>query len=325
MSTSQPSDPPREASAATVVVLDGADDGAARRVAAAVVAGLAVLAAVIVIVLLLRPTDGAAGPSTAAPPPPEPDRPVSIALLPDVVAPGDIMTAMLVAHEVNDLVFGIAVDVERWDGEQWRPAGVAALCLAEWSCVGTVTDRLEAVEGIGLTALSPEIPGSTTLLSTEGLGEGWYRIVQPAALDEGTATGIFQVRRDAPAAPPQPGSDEVRLGVVPALVPPDGGLVRVVTEVPAGSDGVLTAEDVESVDDALDPTALVQRWDGAQWLDVTEVPVQDREADRGVEWGAPALLPELDEGSYRLLRTRDGEPVWGVFTVRSDAPTLSAR
>ena len=60
----------------------------------------------------------------------------------------------------------------------------------------------------------------------------------------------------------------------------------------------------------LSPTALVQRWDGAQWVDVTEVAVGERDADLGAEWGSPAVAGARG-GSYRVSRGS----AWGVFTV----------
>ena len=296
--------------------------GRRRRATVRAGAGLAAIAAVLVVVLITQPRGGALGPAVTTRPPPEPARPVAVQVVPGVVAPGDVVTAVLVASEASDLTFGIAAEVDRWDGDEWRRAGVAALCLVEWQCVGAVTDRLDAVEAIGLSAV-PGTPGPATVLGTDGLGDGWYRLVQRAALDRGIATGVFEVRTGALAGPPLPAQDDVRLTVEPALVPPEGGLARVVTHVPAGDDGMLTAEDIEEVDGSLDASALVQRWDGKQWLDVVDVPVQQREPDRGVEWGSPVLLPVLDEGPYRLLRARaDGSPLWGAFTVTAAAPAL---
>lgn len=313
----------RFADVAPVILVDPAPvvrRGRRRRTAARIGGALGVVAAVLVVVLVVRPGGGAVGP-VSTPPSPEPTRPVAIQVVPQVVAPGGVVTAVLVAGEANDLTFGIAADVDRWDGSAWQRAGVTALCLVEWQCVGTVTDRLGGVEDIGLGA-APGTPGPATVLSTEGLADGWYRLTQ-TAWPEGVATGVFEVRTGAPAGAPQPSTEEERLTVDPVLVPPAGGQVRVVTQVPPGDDGTLTAEDIEEVDASLDPTAQVQRWDGEQWLDVAEVPVGQRATDLGAEWGSPVALPALDEGSYRLLRARAGaQPLWGVFTVTTGAPAL---
>ena len=295
--------------------------GRRRRAVARAASGLGAAAAVLAVVLLVRPGGAMTGPAVTAPPP-EPERSVAIEVLPGVVEPGAVVTAVLVATEPNSLTFGVAAEVDRWDGREWRRAGVVGLCLVEWQCVGTVTSQLDGVNDIGLSA-APGTPGEATVLSTEGLTEGWYRLVQRAALGAGVATGVFEIRTDALAAPPLPAEDEVRLTVDPVLVPPEGGVARVVTQVPAGPDGTLTAEDIEEVDGALDPSALVQRWDGEGWVDVVDVPVQGREADLGVEWGSPVALPPLEEGSYRLVRTWPGEQApWGVFTVATGAPPL---
>lgn len=293
-----------------------------RRAAVRAASGLGAVVAVLAVVLLVRPGGVATGPAVTGPPPPEPDRAVALQVLPEVVEPGAVVTAVLVASEANSLTFGVAAEVDRWDGREWRRAGVVGLCLVDWQCVGTVTSQLDGVNDIGLSAV-PGTPGEATLLSTEGLTEGWYRLVQRAALGGGVATGVFEIRTGALAAPPLPAEDEVRLTVDPVLVPPEGGVARVVTQVPAGPDGTLTAEDIEEVDGALDASALVQRWDGEGWVDVVDVPVLAREVDLGVEWGSPVVLPALEEGSYRLVRTWPGESApWGVFTVTAGAPPL---
>lgn len=293
-----------------------------RRAVTRAVAAVGAAAAVLAVVLLVRPGEPWTGPPADAPPPAEPGRAVSLAVLPRTVAPGDVVTAVLVANHPNDLTFGVEADVERWDGRAWRRAGVTGLCLAEWSCVSTVTDRLEGSESIGLGA-APGSPGPATLLSTEGLADGWYRLVQHAALRKGVATGVFEVRRDAAPAPPLPDPNGLRLVVEPPLVPPEGGLAAVITWVPAGDDGSLTAEEIEAVDRSFDPAVLVQRWDGDGWLDVVSVPTRERDDELGVEWGSPVTLPRLDEGAYRLVRTRaDGTDAWGVLFVVPGAPAL---
>ena len=298
--------------------------GRRRRAMARAGASLGVAALVLAVVLVARPGAWSTGPAVTTPPPLAVSEPVALQVLPAVVAPGGVVTVVLVASAPNDLVFGVAAEVERWDGRGWRRTGAALLCLVEWACVGSIQSRLDAVEAIGLSASSPDEPGIATVLSTEGLDDGWYRLVQEAAgPDAGVATGVFEVRTDALAAPPHPEKQGVRLAVVPALVPPAGGVVQVSTQVPADAGGNLSAEDIEEVDSALDPSVLIQRWDGEEWVDVVDAPVGERAADLGVEWGSPVNLPELDEGSYRLLRTWAGqEAPWGVFTVATGAPAL---
>ena len=276
-----------------------------------------VFVAILAAALVMRPWGGSSDPATMVSPPPEPSRPVEMQVVPDRVTPGDVVTVVLHANADNGLTFGVAAELERWDGAEWRPAGEVGLCLVEWGCVGTVTSRLEAVAAIGLGAV-PGRPGPSTLMSTDGLSDGWYRVTQLAALGEGVATGVFEVRTGSNAAPPAPPGDEVRLSVEPALVSPDGGLVRVATLVPSGPDGNLTAEDIEQADASLASSALVQRWDGRAWLDVVDVSVEPREPSLGPEWGSRVTLPPLEEGSYRLVRERAGEPsAWGLFAVIS--------
>lgn len=308
---------------APVILVDPAPvvrRGRRRRTAVRLGSGVGAVALVLAAVLLIRP--GAAPSPVTAPPTPEAPGPVALQVVPEVLAPGGVVTAVLVAVEPNEATFGIAAEVDRWDGQEWDRVGETALCLVEWQCVATVTDRLDAVEDIGLGA-TPGTLGPATSLSTEGLADGWYRLVQRAAGEEPAATGVFEVRTGAPAAPPQPASDEVRLSVDPVLVPLDGGLASVRTHVPPGDDGTLTSEDIAAVDGDLEPTALVQRWDGTGWRDVVDLPVGERAADVGVEWGSPVGLPALEAGSYRLLRMRSvADPIWGVFTVTAAAPSL---
>lgn len=294
--------------------------GRRRRAVLAAAAGLA--AALLAVALLLRPVWGPAAPAVSTPPPAEPARPVALEVVPELVEPGGVVTAVLVASRVNDLTFGIAADVDRWDGHEWRRTGVAPLCLVEWGCVATVTEQLDGVNDIGLSA-APDAPGPATVLGTDGLADGWYRITLHAGRTGGVATGVFEVRPGGGTAPPHPAQDDVRLVVVPALVPPEGGVARVATQVPAGPDGTLTAEDVAEVDATLADSALVQRWDGGRWLDVADAPVRPPTGEPGTEWGTPVVLPALEEGSYRLVRHRaDGPAPWGVFSVVDGAPAL---
>lgn len=279
----------------------------------------AVAAVAVAVVLLARPGGEGPGPATTPPPPEEPG-PVSILVVPGVVEPGGVVTAVLAANEENTLTFGVEAEVERWNGREWRPTGAAHMCLGDWSCIGRVVDRLDAVETIGLNAPVGRL-GAATVLSTEGLADGWYRLIHRAGRGQ-FATGVFEVRTGAPAAPPQPDRDAVRLAFEPALVPPEGGLARVTTLVPANPDGTLTAEDIEAVDAGLDPTARIERWDGARWLEVAEVPVLEPDAE-GAEWDHPFPLPPLDEGSYRVIRGGAGDvEAWGVFAVVAGAPDL---
>lgn len=312
----------RLAHAAPTIVIDpGTVMRKARRRRALVRAGTAAGVVIVVLVagLVMRPWGGSSDPATMSAPPQEHSEPVEIQVVPERVAPGDVVTVVLQANADNDLTFGVAAKVERWDGEAWHPVGEVGLCLVEWECVGRVTSRLGAVNDIGLGAVPGE-PGLPTLMSTDGLSDGWYRITQRAALDEAGATGVFEIRTGSNPAPPVPPTDEVRLEIQPILVPPHGGLVRVTTLVPYGPDGILTAEDVAQADASLATSALVQRWDGQAWLDVVEVPVDTPEDSLGPEWGSPVTLPALDHGSYRLVRERADEPaVWGLFTVTSEA------
>lgn len=295
--------------------------GRRRRAATRAGGALGAVAAVAVAVALITRVGGDGPGPAASPPPPEPTGAVSLHITPAVVEPGGVVTAVLVANQDNDFTYGVAVDVQRWTGQEWRPAGEAVMCLVEWSCISTVVDRIDAVEDIGLGA-PLGVPGAPTVLSTAGLADGWYRLVHREVHDVNSATGVFEVRSDAPAAPPQPDRDEVRLTLDPVLIPPAGGVAQVMPLVPAGPDGTLTAEDIIAVDASLDPTVRIERWDGTAWLEVAEAPGLERESD-DVAWSTPVPIPPLAEGSYRVVRDRAGEPApWGVFAVVDGAPAL---
>lgn len=316
----------RFAEVAPVILVDPAPvlrRGRRRRAIVRAAAGVGVIVAVLAVVLVTRPGSVPPVPPAGTTPPPEPTRPVAIQVEPRVARPGDVLTATLVASADNDLTFGVAAEVDRWDGSEWQRAGVVGLCLESWNCTGTVTDRLDGVEDVGLSA-APGTPGEHTLLSTAGLADGWYRLVQRAALDDGLASGQFEVRTAASAAAPRPAHDAVWLAIQPERVPPEGGLVDVVTQVAPGPDGTLTEEEIEAADRALGTSAGVERWDGTRWIVEASVTGEDREAGAGVESGSTVLLPALVEGSYRLVReAADGSAPWGVFTVTPDAPALA--
>src|SRR5690606_20735861 len=80
--------------------------GRRRRAVARAGAGLGAIAVVLAVVLMVRPGAGTSGPVADTPPPPEPTRPVAIQVVPGAVQPADVVPAVLLASEDNDLTFG---------------------------------------------------------------------------------------------------------------------------------------------------------------------------------------------------------------------------
>lgn len=273
------------------------------------------LVLVVAVLVVARPGVGA-GP-VAATPPPEPAADVSLWLSATEVptGPATIVSA-LVAHADTDAVFGVGAELERWDGRGWRPHRLVGLCLAEWRCVGELVADPEgfAVNDIGLSA-TPERPGPAQSFSTDGLEEGWYRLVQGAALGGAPARAVFAVTDGAAATAPLPPTDRMSLVVEPVMVPPSGGRVDVAVVVLPDATGTTTSEDVAAAARALGDTAAVERWDGAAWAPVAEVEVPALSR-------AAVMLPALDEGAYRVVRAGPDGDAFGTFWVTDQAPDL---
>ncbi|MBC7292272.1 MAG: hypothetical protein H5T83_13185, partial [Actinotalea sp.] len=274
------------------------------------------LALVAVVLLVARPGGGPA--PVAAAPPAEEVGDVSLWLSATEVptGPATIVSA-LVAHTDTDAVFGVGAEVERWDGRAWWSHRLVGLCLAEWRCVAPLVADPEGfgVNDIGLSA-TPARPGPAQLMSTEGLEEGWYRLVQDAVLGGPSARAVFRVTDDAPPTPPVPSGDGVSLVVDPVLVPPTGGQVDLAVHVPPDASGTLTAEDIAEAEAQLADLAVVERWDGAGWVPVGEVEVP---APRDQASPVPLTLPALEPGPHRLVRGGPDGDAWGVLWVADEA------
>ncbi|WP_291379865.1 hypothetical protein, partial [Demequina sp.] len=70
-----------------------------------------VIAVMLVAVLVVRPWGGAPGPAATLPPPSEPSREVEIQVVPEAVAPGEVVTVVLIANADNGLTFGVAAQL----------------------------------------------------------------------------------------------------------------------------------------------------------------------------------------------------------------------
>lgn len=232
-------------------------------------------------------------PPAETPPPPEPASAVSIWLSAESVPEGTDMVAVVVNDSAEELVFGATAELERWDGTAWVPSGGINLCLPSCtppsfeSAVPTMSD------GWGASP-TPGNPGPAMRFSTDGLDDGWYRLVQ------GPASGVFEIADDAPAPAPLWSLDTASVQPSPALTGLRGTRVAL---------GAVTAD--------VSDYATVERWDGAAWQPTTSVPLSRPAAAPSDVF---ADIPGLEPGEFRLVLTdfedgEQGESVWGNFWV----------
>lgn len=154
-----------------------------------------------------REVQAIAGPPRDHPVEPPPDSlaggPVSLVLSSNSVASGSAnLSATLTATSENDLEFGVLAEIHRWDGDSWAPHRNVVMCLEEWDCIGEpypLDEDGPRLPYIGIGA-DPSEPGPTQSLTTAGLEEGWYRLVQQGHDNRtgetggAVATAIFEVR-----------------------------------------------------------------------------------------------------------------------------------
>ena len=266
-----------------------------------------------------------AGPSQpAGAPPAEPtDGDAFVWIGPDRVPPGADLAVALVSRTGADLIGGVGMTVERWDGASWQAYGFAGLCVDGWRCAGSVTrDGDGGVLDIGIG------PGTAMRLSTNGLERGWYRLSEgvtdmsatPApdgSRPGGAVAGQFEVTDDAPQPAPLPPTDGVATSVHPALLAQPGGAVTLSPVVPPNADGSQTSDDIAAAVAGLSETARVERWTDGAWLRVGEVDLTPAPGDGTAR---AANVPALPEGAYRLVRTGPPGEVTGSFWVVDPGP-----
>lgn len=297
--------------------------GRRRRRTARGAGALAAVAAAALVAVGLSSLSGSS-PGPAASPPPEESGPVSLWLSAERVPPGAELVAVLVAHEDVDLTFGVAAQVERWDGSRWRPHRWIGMCLDHWHCTAQMQplsgDR--AVQAIGLSA-TPQQPGPVERFSTDGLEPGWYRVSQTA--NEGVvARGVVEVAEGAADPAPLWPTDEPAISVQPPVLTEDGGTVTLTPLVPSNPDGSLSAEDVEAAVADLEDAVTLQRWTGETWVG-TGGPLPLTTPDEQGYFEVTAEIPAgLGPGAYRLLRSGpDGDHTGNLWVMGSgaDPPT----
>lgn len=240
-------------------------------------------------------------PPAETPPPPEPASAVSIWLSAESVPEGTDLVAIVVNDSTEELVFGATAELERWDGSTWVPDGGTNLCLPGPGCVAPPFEPAvpSASDGFGYSP-TPGNPGPAMRFSTDGLDDGWYRLVQ------GPASGVFQIADDAPASAPLWSLDTTSVQVSPALTGLRGTRVAL---------GAVTADVTDY--------AMVERWDGTAWQPATEVALT-RPASAPTD--VRTEIPGLEPGAYRVVLTESGgdaqgDGLWGNFWVTGPEAT----
>ena len=163
-------------------------------------AGAALFVAGVAAGLMLGGVPRPFGPGPADVPPPEPaDAEAALVISPSTVQAGDTVAVTILNRGQSELVGGVGVEAERWDGRAWKAAGVAGLCFGDAldTCGGRIDPSSSsfAVPAVGITA-PPEGFSSPLGLSTAGLAPGWYRLSQTVT----DISGISAPRRVLPAA-----------------------------------------------------------------------------------------------------------------------------
>jgi hypothetical protein len=141
--------------------------------------------------------DGTVRGTAASPPPPVDRSQAHLWLGAEVVPPGGgDLPVVLVDPTSGGDTWGVAAEVDWWDGSGWVRVDAARVCMDFWGCVGQI-GGVDAVEAIGLSAAPV---GPLTWIGADGLDPGWYRLTQTS--NEGTvAAGQFEVRPGAATVP----------------------------------------------------------------------------------------------------------------------------
>lgn len=232
---------------------------------------------------------------TNPPPAPEPTE-VYLWLSAARVPPGsaDLMAAV-VNNSRRDMTFGVAANVERWDGAVWRPYGAMVMCLDHWQCSAQIQPNTEraVVPLIGLTA-SPGSPSTAERFTTTGLSPGWYRISQ-AADDGSVAAAVLEVAPDAEEPAPLTGLGEPTITIQPVIMSRGAETTLVLHTVGASAAHGLPGS-------GRTETVIVQQWTPTRWTPVGEWSLDlSATGDPSVE--ASVVIPQdLPSGQYRVIR-----------------------
>jgi hypothetical protein len=109
--------------------------------------------------------------------------------------------------------------------------------------------------------------------------------------------------------------DQAAISIHPIVVAAEGATVGLHPLIPAPS-GSQSISDVEAAIEGLAETAIVERWDGGQWVQVADVALTPP-APGESSVGRSAIIPDLEAGAYRLVRTGPAGPHTGNFWVQA--------
>ena len=301
-----------------------------RRRAARGAAGVGLLGVAVVMGLLLGGIPRPFGPAPADVPPPEPaGTTAALVVSPATVRSGDPVTVTILNRGQSDLVGGVGVEAQRWDGRAWTSAGWAGLCFGD--AVAACQSRIdpstadEAVPAIGIPA-PPRGSSAALGLSTAGLAPGWYRLSMTVSDVSGTAArplsaaGQFEV-----VAPPVPSATPASPVATPrpTVTPPDAA--SAIDEAVFGEAGqalVTTRGTTLLTTDAgghWRELTVPGRRVGGHWLDVHGVTIAaatldatgsltyERSGDAGQTWVSQRLpLAMPDGGQVDVALDADG-------------------
>lgn len=256
-------------------------------------------------------TDAAVDEPTDAPPPVDRSQ-AHLWLGAEEVPPdgGDLPVVIVDPTSAGD-TWGVAAEVDRWDGAGWVRHDAARVCMDFWGCVGQI-GGVDAVEAIGLSAAPV---GPLTWLGTDGLDPGWYRLTQTS--NEGTvAAGQFEVRAGAPAVPEAEHEEGAHLVVeptvlfssdalrsaepAPVLPPPS---TSVPTDLTLQRDiAVRATSDLGGAPRGWqDGRTRIERWDGDAWVDASDLQLGGVSTGIGPDDPVVRTLDDPPPGAYRVL------------------------
>lgn len=302
-------------------------------------AGAALVVVVVAVGLLLGGVPRPFAPGPAAGPPPEPaDARAALVISPATAHAGDVVAVTILNRGHSDLVGGVGVGVQRWNGRAWKAAGSAGLCFGDtWDTCASRVDPNNGNPAVPAVGISAPAGGSSTRLglSTAGLTSGWYRLSMAVSDVSGTgaptvsAAGQFEV-----VAPPVPSASPASSAAAtpstappePLVTPPDAGSVIVGAVFGRSGQAVVTKDGA-----MLLTTDAGRRWSvltvpgtpiTGHWLDVHGATIAaarldaggdltyERSGDGGETWSAQRLpLTMSDGGQVDVELSADGSTV----------------
>ena len=227
---------------------------------------------------------------------------------------GPIVMAVLSPAPLEDVIFGVSGELDRWAGDSWVPHRRWTSCTVSMSCDGSLggPDEELFTISIGLRL------GSLERLALHGVAAGWYRL-RKEANDGRVASTVIEVTDDQLASPPLPSTGGPQLDVSPALVLPAGAQAESWV-IDTSGDGTSSLSSIEALDARLARTASVERWIDGAWQPAGVVELSERDACLGLT-ARRVSIPPLASGTYRLRRT-DGAGIevsgWFWVDVRAD-------